>query len=531
MAPDDKANEAELLRYLNALRGCVEHSRQVGPAGTDRGERGSDQIFRAIFENAADGILLVDLESKRFCMGNRVVCQMLGYGQSELKDLVVTDIHPEKDLPYVTERFEKQVREELTLATDIPVRRKDGRVFYADINAFPIPFGRRTYLMGILRDVTRRRNAEERLRWSEEKFRLAMEAANDALWDWDMVANEVYRNPRHSTMLGYEPGELTASQEEWEKRIHPDDKPMVLKALEQHLQGKSDVFKLEYRLLMKSGGYVWVLGRGKVVAYDDNGKPTRMIGTNADITESKKQEQELATYREQMARAEQLVSLGTLSATIVHKMTQPLTVIRLSLDNVLDELQGTSCPSTALRKIQDSLTQVSNITSIINQFRTFARQSSDTDFGQVNIQTVAVRVARLLAESAKQARVKLQVEDMSHLPSVILHEREFEQVLFALVENAIQAADRKEIRRVVISGSVKDSWIEIRFSDNCGGIEAENVDRIFEPFFTTKPRGQGTGLGLCIVQDAVARAGGHVRVENEFGKGSTFFVTLPLSEE
>ncbi|MEJ2704960.1 MAG: ATP-binding protein, partial [Sedimentisphaerales bacterium] len=236
-------------------------------------------------------------------------------------------------------------------------------------------------------------------------------------------------------------------------------------------------------------------------------------------------------YHQQMARAERLVSLGTLSATIVHKMTQPLTVIRLSLDNAMDELEGTSCPSTVLRKLCDSVAQVSNITAIINQFRTFARQSSDTDIGQASVQAVVVRVVRLLAESAKQARVKLQVEDMSHLPPVALHEREFEQVLFALIENAIQAADGEGSRRIVVGGSVKDERIEMRFSDNCGGIAAENSDRIFEPFFTTKPRGKGTGLGLCIVQDAVVRAGGHVRVESKFGKGSTFFVTLPVSED
>jgi C4-dicarboxylate-specific signal transduction histidine kinase len=232
-----------------------------------------------------------------------------------------------------------------------------------------------------------------------------------------------------------------------------------------------------------------------------------------------------------MTRAEQLASLGTLSATIAHQVTQPLTVIRLSLDNVVDELEETSCSSRVLRRLRDSVAQVSSITSIINQFRNFARQSSDTSLGQVDVYSVALRVARLLEESAKRARVTLHVEDMSELPPVFLHEREFEQILFALVENAIQAADGKKIRRIVISGYVKDEHIELRFSDTCGGIPPESLDKIFEPFFTTKPRGQGTGLGLCIVRDAVARVGGRVRIESEFGKGSDFFVTLPISEE
>jgi signal transduction histidine kinase len=73
--------------------------------------------------------------------------------------------------------------------------------------------------------------------------------------------------------------------------------------------------------------------------------------------------------------------------------------------------------------------------------------------------------------------------------------------------------------------------MELSFSDNCGGIPSENLKKIFEPFFTTKPRGQGTGLGLCIVRDAIARVGGRVRVESEFGKGSTFFLTLPVGDD
>jgi len=650
---DKRGNETELYRYLNALRRRVRQPKQSRLTDTKEDAKQSGQIFRAIFENAADGMLVVDLESKKFYIGNRMICQMLGYSQQELKTLGIGDIHPEEELTYVIEQFENQVREELTLARDIPVKRKDGSIFYADINSFPIMIGRKTYLMGIFRDITRRKNAEEELRRSEETFRLAMEATNDALWDWNIMTNEVYRNPRHATMLGYEPHELTPSQEEWEKRVHPDDKPVVLRITEENLQGKKDSISVEYRLLTKSGDYRWVLGRGKVVAYNDDGTPARMIGTNVDITErrkvedelrkfktiadragygvamsdlqgnltysnepfarmhgysvaeligqhlsifhteeqmedvsrlnaqlaesgsyvaeevwhtrkdggvfctlmngtfvrdqqgqpqflavtalditeSKKREKELLTYREHMARAEQLASLGTLSATIAHQVTQPLTVIRLSLDNVVDELEGTSCSSRVLRRLRDSVAQVSNITSIINQFRNFARQSSDTSLGRVSVYSVAVRVARLLEESAKRARVTLHVEDMRELPPVLLHEREFEQILFALVENAIQAADGKKARRLVISGSAKEELIELRFSDNCGGIPPENLGRIFEPFFTTKPRGQGTGLGLCIVRDAMARVGGHVRVESEFDEGSTFFVTLPISED
>jgi C4-dicarboxylate-specific signal transduction histidine kinase len=255
-----------------------------------------------------------------------------------------------------------------------------------------------------------------------------------------------------------------------------------------------------------------------------------MMGSFVDISETKRKEEELSKYRGQMARAEQLASLGTLSATVAHQLTQPLTVIRLSMDNALDELEATSSSESVIRRLKDSVTQVSNITSIIERFRNFARKSSGKTVAEVNLKMVVIRIAGLLNESAHSANIVLRVGDMGELPCPWMNEADLEQLFFALIENAIQAADGKKTRQLVISGAVKDEHIELRLSDNCGGIAPENLDKIFEPFFTTKPRGQGTGLGLCIVQDVVSRIGGHVRVESKFGKGTTFIISLPVDQ-
>ena len=126
--------------------------------------RESEEKFRAIFDNALDGILVADLESKRFYTCNEMICQMLGYdSMEEVKRLSVMDIHPAKDLPHVMERFEAQLRGELSLAKNILVRRKDGTVFYADVNSSLVTFAGKTYLMSIFRDVTERKRAEAAL--------------------------------------------------------------------------------------------------------------------------------------------------------------------------------------------------------------------------------------------------------------------------------------------------------------------------------------------------------------------------------
>jgi len=122
--------------------------------------RESEQRFRAIFDNSNDGILLADMEKKRFFIGNKTICQMLGYSPDEIKELGVMDIHPPEDLPYVIGQFEKQARKETAVAKDLPVKRKDGRVFYADVSSFPITLAGKSYLVGAFRDITLRKQAE-----------------------------------------------------------------------------------------------------------------------------------------------------------------------------------------------------------------------------------------------------------------------------------------------------------------------------------------------------------------------------------
>jgi two-component system NtrC family sensor kinase len=136
----------------------------------------------------------------------------------------------------------------------------------------------------------------------------------------------------------------------------------------------------------------------------------------------------------------------------------------------------------------------------------------------------------LLEERAWRAKVVLQIDGINNLPPVYSNRSDMEQLFFSLVDNAINAADGRNNHRLVISGRVKDGYIELRFSDNCGGIPKKNLARIFEPFFTTKPKGRRTGLGLCVVKRIVARANGKVHAESKPGKGSTFVVTLPVRQ-
>ena len=130
--------------------------------------RYAEASFRAIFDNANDGILLADKATKKFYIGNNAICQMLGYSLEEIKNLSVTDIHPKEELPYVIEQFERQARREISVVEGLPMKRKDGSVFYADVNTSLATLAGRTHLLGLFRDITDRKQTEENLRKAKE---------------------------------------------------------------------------------------------------------------------------------------------------------------------------------------------------------------------------------------------------------------------------------------------------------------------------------------------------------------------------
>lgn len=161
----------------------------------------SEERFRALFDNATDGILVADPETKRLHDGNKMICEMLGYTLEEIQGLSILDIHPKEGLPYVLERFEKQVRGLIKLAKDMPVKRKDGSIFYADISASSIKLNNKEYAVGIFRDITERKETEKKLEalnkglvLSNRRFKqLALRDSHTALYNHRYLSEAIER--------------------------------------------------------------------------------------------------------------------------------------------------------------------------------------------------------------------------------------------------------------------------------------------------------------------------------------------------
>lgn len=222
------AHETTIVRSDGAVR-WIEYSaapltqdgkivRIVGTA-TDITERrqaalvieASERKLRGVLDATTEGIMLVDAQTRKAVLVNRAICDMLGYSPEEIAALGVDDIHPADSLPHVLRQFERQVRGEIKIASDMPVLRKDGSVFFADISTSPMMLSGRMCMLGAFHDITERKRAEDALKMSEERFRGLVESSSDLVWETDAKGAYTYISPRVYEMLGYSPEELVGS--------------------------------------------------------------------------------------------------------------------------------------------------------------------------------------------------------------------------------------------------------------------------------------------------------------------------------
>ena len=202
LGPDPQGDEILFLEEERSLIDTI--AGQIGERiELKRAEerlRESEERFRAIFDNATDGILLADVESHKFLTANSTICRMMGYSLEEIQEMSVPDIHPHDSLAYVIDQFEKQANGLIELATDIPVQKKDGGVFYADVNSTPIALGGKYFLLGIFRDITARKHAENELKIKDN----AIASAVNAIIFSDHNFGVTYVNPAFLKIWGYQ---------------------------------------------------------------------------------------------------------------------------------------------------------------------------------------------------------------------------------------------------------------------------------------------------------------------------------------
>lgn len=296
----------------------------------------NQEKYRVLFEAESDAIIILNRKSGKIVEVNKAAQSLYGYSRLELLQMNIFELsgNPQSSKESL-----------LTETKFIPIRihkKRDQTTFpiEAAINTFFIEG--EEYIITAIRDISDRKSYEDALKQSEERFRLAMEATSDGVWDWNLSNNKVYFSPRYYTMLGYEPYEYPQTVETWKRFLHPDDADSAVSTVFEEIKRKSENYNIEFRMLNKKGDTVWINGRARAVEWDEEGYPTRLVGTNADITDRKK----FAELLEQRILA----------------LTQPLgDTSDIQLSDLFDIRE--------LQKIQDAFSEITGVASIITDVK------------------------------------------------------------------------------------------------------------------------------------------------------------------
>lgn len=466
--------------------------------------------FETIFEDMRDGMLVADIDTKKFIMCNKALSGMLGYTKEEIRRLSVNDIHPEKDLPQVIEIFRDQARGEIKLAENIPVQRKDGGVFYADINTSIVTLDGKKCLMGSFRDITERKIAEERLRESEESYRTIFESANDAIVIRDINTYKILdANEKACEMTCYTKDEIIGLPLESLSANNTQYSTEKLKLYyEKASKGEPQFF--EWLNKDKFGREFWVEINVKRAII---GGRYSLIYIARDITE----------------RRQLLDERNKFINTISHELRTPLVTVKESI-SLISEHKAKHIDKKDKKMIDIAKRNIDKLTRLIGKIMDI--QSIDAgmmefELDENDINKTIKDAHREMISLAENKGLGFTLRLDKNLPRVRFDSDKILEVLINLVNNAIAFTKKGNITITTAKGK---NFIRISVKDTGAGIKKKDLDKVFQRFSQLKRKPDGTGLGLAICKEIIEKHGGKIEAVSEYGKGTTVSFVLPIRE-
>jgi PAS domain S-box-containing protein len=405
--------------------------------------------------------------------------------------------------------------------------KKDGSKNWVDILASPIKNkdNKVSHVIEAIRDITDLVAVENAIKESEEKYRLVIEDANDAIF---IVQDESvkFSNPKAKEFTGYTVEELTSVS--FFNFIHPEDRAMVLERHHGRIKGKKQPESYSFRIINKAGEILWVQLNVALITWDN--KPAT-LNILRDITPQKKMEAQLQT-------AQKMEAIGTLAGGIAHDFNNILFGVIGYTEIALSEIEK---DTTLYENLQEVLLAGERAKDLVKQILTFSRQT-EQDRKPVQVKTIVKEVLKLLRASLPTT---IEIRQEIKSDSLVLADpTQIHQILMNLCTNAEHAMrDKGGVLDIMLSDVELDrdfaaghpdiepgTFARLTVSDSGHGIPSHSLDRIFDPFFTTKNSSEGTGMGLSVVHGIVGSNGGTITVSSESGQGSTFDVYLPVIE-
>jgi PAS domain S-box-containing protein len=489
----------------------------------------SKEQYTLLFENSYDAVLLTKQDGS-IVRANPAAIKMFGKSEQDIikggRNALLDLSDPR--LPVLLEYRKKfgHARGELGFIG------KDGLVFQADVSSrvFMDQEGVEMTSM-IIRDISERIKNEEVIRTNEERLHHALEGVGDGIWDWDIEKNTVYYSPSWEAMFGFEKGSVPQTLDIMSKQTHPDDIDTMFSKVNSFLKKEIPVYKHSFRMFHKNGTLIWTQHRA-IALYDDSGKPMRMIGATQDITDFKRNQEELQLAKE---RADLNATIKEIFLAIMsHEMRTPLNAI-IGFSSLLSQ--------TNLNDVQNEYLNTINLAGehlmdVIGNIIDFSKIESDSIVlakEPVRIADVINEVSSILSHRAAEKRIRFNASVSSAIPEWVLTDTlRFKQVLINLLGNAIKFTDSGFVNITVAPANSEEQRgvVEFVVRDSGIGIPLEMHGNIFERFVQSDSaigrQYEGSGLGLAIVKKLVELFNGTIHLESEVGKGSIFLVRIPF---
>jgi PAS domain S-box-containing protein len=445
---------------------------------------------------------------------------------------VISRIHSE-DREQVRQTIDRATKERKDFDLEYRLLKPDGSVKHLRVlaRAVETSFGDFEYV-GAVTDVSAARQAEVTLRESEAYLAEAQRLSRTGSWAWNPVTGKNrYWSDECFRILGFDPADGIPPREEFVQRIHPGDRPIVAEKLETTVRERGE-YEVDYRVIHPGGEIRNIHAIGHPVL-GPSGDLVEIVGTAIDVTERKQAEEERERLRQaqvDLAHANRVTTMGELTASVAHEVSQPIAASLTNANTCLRWLAGESpnieeAREAAQRIVKDQ-TRAGEIISRIRLM--FKRMTPQRDLVDIN-EVIREMIVLLRAETTR-CLISLRTELVADLPLVMGDRVQLQQVLMNLTMNGIDAmADVDGTRELVIHSQLADDGqLMVTISDTGVGLPPELAKHIFDAFFTTKPH--GTGLGLRISRSIIESHGGCLWAGENIPRGARFHFTLPSAK-
>jgi two-component system cell cycle sensor histidine kinase/response regulator CckA len=485
--------------------------------------RSSEIHYRRIFENAKDGILILDFATGKITDVNPFLVEMLAYTRNELLGKELWQIGPFKDIAACRSAFTKLQSEGAISYEDLPLETKDGRSINVEFVSTVYTVDRILVVQCNVRDITERERAVAALKVSETHHRSVFEGAVHGIYRGGMEGQFLAVNPALVNMLGYSSADevlkLNVAQDVF---AFPEEGLRLLRKWQ--VSGEIDD-EVQWKRRDKSLMTARLSGR---VLGTEHQKAAGMEVIAEDVTERR-------VLEGQLRQALKLEAMGQLAGGMAHEFNNYLSIVMGYAELLLEEV-GLSQPGR--RNVAEIKAATQGAASLTRQLLAVSRQQV-MEPKVLDVNAVVLDTQKLLCRLIPRNIALVPVLDPDLLP-VKADPAQIQQILINLVVNSRDAMPQGgkviiETANVELDDKYAShhldvqpgSYVMLAVSDNGSGIDGPTQARIFEPFFTTKRAGRGTGLGLSTVNGIVRQSGGHITVESALQEGTKFRMYLP----